>query len=288
MHVHSFHSGMMQSPPLLRHVYRECYSPPEEVYDTLKRRGMRLVTLTDHDSIDGAEALRGKPDFFLSEEVTCLMPSGAELHAGVYDLNERQHTEIQRRRSDLISLLAYLSEQKLLFSVNHAFSVLTGQRFEDDFDWFAVHFPALETRNGHLPSRVNRLAMRMARRLRKASLGGSDAHTLDSAGSAYTVVPGARNKTEFLDGLWKGQGRARGRSGSYWKLTRDAVLITGSMMQERPCAALLAPLALLIPAVTLAHILKEVFFVRRWREIVEGEPPGRGAAPRGREARILA
>jgi hypothetical protein len=52
------------------------------VYDRLHRRGMDLVTLTDHDSIGGAEELRPYPDFFVSEEVTCRMPSGTRVTLG--------------------------------------------------------------------------------------------------------------------------------------------------------------------------------------------------------------
>jgi len=74
---------------------------------------MSLVTTTDHDSIDGAEALRHHPDFFLSEEVTVRMPSGTEMHMGVYGITERDHIEIQRRRKDFVALLMYLTERKL-------------------------------------------------------------------------------------------------------------------------------------------------------------------------------
>ena len=31
----------------------ECATPPEEVYELAKRRGMDFVTITDHDTIDG-------------------------------------------------------------------------------------------------------------------------------------------------------------------------------------------------------------------------------------------
>ena len=62
--------------PLLNKVCRECYNDPREVYETLKRRGMDLVTVTDHDSIDAVECLRRYPDFFLSEEVSCRTSSG--------------------------------------------------------------------------------------------------------------------------------------------------------------------------------------------------------------------
>jgi predicted metal-dependent phosphoesterase TrpH len=273
LHVHSACSGMMPSPFFLRYCCRESYSPPADVYDTLKRRGMDLVTVTDHDSIDAADALRSKPDFFLSEEVTCRLPSGTEMHVAVYDLTERQHCEIQRRRNDLPSLLAYLSEQRLVFGVNHIFSGLTGQRAPEDFIWFATHFPALETRNGHQPALSNRLATRLARRLNKARLGGSDAHTLASAGTAFTEVRGARNKEEFIGGLRMKKARARGRSGSYLKFARDALLIMGSLMQERPYMAFLAPLAPIIPVWIFIHYCQELAFVHRWREVARGEFP---------------
>ncbi len=61
-----------------------------------------MVTITDHDSIDAAEVLRRHADFFLSEEATVRMPSGTEMHLGVYGITERDHVEIQRRRSDFI------------------------------------------------------------------------------------------------------------------------------------------------------------------------------------------
>src|SRR6266700_7711525 len=99
LHVHTRHSGMC-TIPLLRHVCRESYNEPLAVYHKLKVAGMDLVTITDHDSIDAVEALRSRPDFFLSEEVTCTLPSGTELHIGVYDMTERDHIELQRRRHD--------------------------------------------------------------------------------------------------------------------------------------------------------------------------------------------
>ncbi len=132
----------------LTRVCKESYNQPVAVYDCCKQRGMSIVTLTDHNSIEGAEALRKHPDFFLSEEVTVSMPSGTEAHLGVYGITERDHAEIQRRRSDFVALLMYLTERKLFFSVNHVFSGLTGHRDEEDFTWFASYVPGLEVRNG--------------------------------------------------------------------------------------------------------------------------------------------
>src|ERR1700693_1735819 len=141
LHVHTRHSGMC-TVPVLKRICRESYNPPQAVYEILKGRGMDLVTVTDHDSIDAVEPLRRHPDFFLSEEVTCRTSSGTHLHMGVYGIGERDHIELQRRAGDMASLLAYLDERRLLFSVNHVFSGLTGARTDADFDEFAARFPA--------------------------------------------------------------------------------------------------------------------------------------------------
>src|SRR5271166_767011 len=103
LHVHTTHSGMC-NVPFLQAVCRESYNDARAVYAKLKRLGMDLVTVTDHDSIDSLETLRSNPDFFLSEEVTCQLPSGTSLHMGVYDITERDHIELQRRRTDFDAL----------------------------------------------------------------------------------------------------------------------------------------------------------------------------------------
>jgi len=263
LHVHSIHSGMC-TVPVLKRVCRESYNDPREVYSVLKEKGMDLVTLTDHDSIGAAEPLRGCADFFLSEEVTCRMPSGTTVHIGVFDLNERQHIEIQRRRDDFVCLLAYLTERRLLFGVNHIFSRLTGRRDLDDFAWVEAYVPALETHSGQMPAFHNRQSAQLARRQGKVGLGGSDSHVLPSLGSVYTEVPGARNKEEFLAGLLAHTAITRGTSGGYMRLTRDVLCITAKMFQERPWTLLFGPLAVLVPVVTLATLLDEALFARRW------------------------
>jgi predicted metal-dependent phosphoesterase TrpH len=144
MHVHSYFSGPCTTP-ILGKFCRESYSDPREVFSVLERRGMDLFTLTDHDSIDGSAHLQERSNFFLSEELTCRMPSGTKVHIGVYDFHERQHAQLQQRRNDLVSLLMYLTERKLFFSINHVFSSVTGRRELGDFSWFRNYFPAIET-----------------------------------------------------------------------------------------------------------------------------------------------
>jgi len=168
----------MFDAPVLNRIGRESYNDPTEVFARLKRIGMSIVTITDHDSIDAVEALRHYPDFFLSEEVTVTMPSGTLMHLGVYGIGERDHAEIQRRRNDFITLLMYLTERKLFFSVNHVFSGLTGRRDEEDFRWFASYVPAFEVRNGQMWAPANASAGKLAKRLGKVGIAGSDSHTI--------------------------------------------------------------------------------------------------------------
>lgn len=268
LHVHSIFSGMCNTPVMSR-ICRESYNDPAEVYLRLKRLGMSIVTMTDHDSIDAAEALRQHSDFFLSEEVTCRMPSGTEQHLGVYGIGERDHVEIQRRRTDFIALVMYLTERKLFFSVNHVFSGLTGWREEEDFRWLASYVPAFETRNGQMTAKANAGAERLAARLEKIGLAGSDSHTIAGVGLNYTEVRGARTVDEFFAGLRAGRGRVHGIHGSYLKLTADVFSIIGSLFREKPWTVSLVPLAALVPAFTAGHWLNEMRFCRKWCAALE-------------------
>ena len=98
LHCHTRHSGHAKHLRFLR--CRDCYNTPIDVYRTAKRRGMDLVTITDHDSIGGClellDRLGDLPDFIMGEEVTVAFPEFRhEVHVAVYGLNESQHKEIQ-------------------------------------------------------------------------------------------------------------------------------------------------------------------------------------------------
>jgi predicted metal-dependent phosphoesterase TrpH len=261
--------------PLLNRVCLESYNDPLAVYETLKRRGMDFVTITDHDSVGAAESLRRFPDFFLSEEITCTTPSGTEIHVGVYGIEERHHIELQRRRTDVPALAAYLREQRLFFSINHVFSSLTGRRMARDFELFEDEFPAMETLNGQIPGWNNRSAAELARDWLKAPVGGSDAHTLESLGLTYTEVPGADTIQDYLSGLRLSQGRVEGASGDYLKLTRAILEIGSRLVGDYRWAITLSPLLLIVPFITLGNYFSELFFVSKWsRWLAEGRMPG--------------
>ena len=263
LHVHTRHSGMC-TVPVMRRFCRESYNDPLAVYEKLKRLGMDLVTITDHDSIGAVEQLGGFDDYFTSVEVSIEMPSGGGAHISVYDLNERQHVEIQRRRTDVPALLAYLDEQRLLFGINHLFSGLTGKRELSDFDWFERHFSIWETRNGAMNASANRAAEEFASSLGKTPCGGSDSHTMSSLASVYTEVPGARNREEFLDSLRAGRCRVAGVAGDGSRVLNDVFRIAMSLAAEKPWTVPLLPFLLGLPVVALTHFLLEQKFTAHW------------------------
>ncbi len=261
----------MCNTPGLTRICKESYNEPGEVYDRCKRLGMSIVTVTDHDSIEAAEVLRKHRDFFLSEEVTVRMPSGTEAHLGVYGITEKDHVELQRRRNDFVSLMMFLTERKIFFSVNHVFSGLTGHREREDFDWFASYVPAFEVRNGQMWEEANTQAVRLAKELDKVGIAGSDSHTLAGVALTYTEVPNCRTVEEFLGGLRAGRATVHGEHGRYRKITADIFRFAGSLLKEKPHMAAILPLTVLVPAVTAGHWLNEIRFCKQWMARLDGE-----------------
>ena len=118
-HVHTFHSGRASVFPF-NHFMRECYNTPESVYDTAKRRGMDLVTVTDHDQISGALEIAHRPDVLVGCEVTAEFTDvDLCVHLNVLDISPAQHDESQRLRHDVRQLMPYLSAQGIYTSLNH-------------------------------------------------------------------------------------------------------------------------------------------------------------------------
>jgi predicted metal-dependent phosphoesterase TrpH len=276
LHVHSARSGAVDVPPFTR-VANESYAEPLAVYEQARRNGMDLFTLTDHNTIEGALELAHLPETFVSEEVSCALPGGRELHLGVFGISERQHECISHHRHDAEALFAYLAEERIPACVNHPFSALTGRRETEDLQRAFVNLPLVEARNGMMSEGVNAHAVRAARRARLPMVGGSDAHTLASVARAFTMVPEARTKAEFLDGLRLGFTLPAGRSGSYARLTADVARIAAGAYRDNARLARsggkaawrfalmagIAPLLPLLPLVTAAIFAHEQMFARR-------------------------
>jgi predicted metal-dependent phosphoesterase TrpH len=188
---------------------RDSYNRPEEVYRLAKERGMDYVTITDHDSIDGCLALLNRrpdlEDFFISEEVETWFPDTRQrIHVNVFDIDEKQHEEIQRRRRNIYDLHEYIREEGILASANHMFQ---NYRMRNSprryFEEMLRMFDVFEVKNGAMTSHHNRLVedlMAVVREKRGAVslVAGSDAHTLGPLARVYTVAEAASVR-DFLE-----------------------------------------------------------------------------------------
>ena len=236
LHLHSYHSGLAGHLRFLR--ARDCYSEPAAVYAAAKGRGMDLVTITDHDSIDGCvEFLEHYPDakdFFISEEIECRVPNvDLKVHVGAYDINERIHRDIQPLRGNLFEAVSYLRSEGVFYALNHPFFFFTGQLpLAAYLDLARRLFPAFEVRNGTMLPAHNALTEALVRRWSPSGarpltmIGGSDSHTLRGIGTTYTEAPGT-TREEFLQSLRAGRARPGGRHGSAWREAREIYGVIG-------------------------------------------------------------
>jgi len=231
LHVHSRHSGLNGDLAFLKS--RDCYSAPADVYRVARMRGMDLVTITDHDSIDGClEFLDGRgdaADFLMGEEVTCRWPdTDLIVHLGVYGLTEAIHREIQPLRRNVHETVAYLATTPSVAVFNHPFHFYRGQVPLRDYVDLLGRTPGVEARNGAMLLAHNDLAERIGRALtgRRAMVGGSDAHALHRIGRTWTETP-ATTRDEFLADLRRGQARPGGAHGSVGALAGDIYRVVG-------------------------------------------------------------
>jgi predicted metal-dependent phosphoesterase TrpH len=236
LHVHTWHSGYNHDLPFLKS--RDCYAYPLAVYQAAKRRGMDLVAITDHDSIDGGlELLSRLPDgrdVILGEEVSCWLPvpgaSGSnarvEVHFGTWGMTETAHREIQPLRGNAVDVAGYLRGAGIFFAFNHPFHFYRGQLPLARYLELADLAPAIETRNGAMLPAHNQLATALATSRGRVVVGGSDAHTLRRVGTTWTAAPGA-TREEFLASVAAGRGRVGGVHGSTLQLAGDIYGVIG-------------------------------------------------------------
>jgi len=215
---------------------RDCYNAPEDVYRIAKERGMSYVTLTDHDSIDGALYLLNKypdmTDFFIGEEVETYFPeTGQRIHIGVWGLSEAQHREVQRLRPNIRELVPYMKSQQMLFGINHLFQNYRMKNVAAKYIAELLQmFDIFEVLNGAMASFHNRMVHQLVTEVKGhgrpiSMVGGSDAHTLKHVAKVHTVSKG-ETVQEFLDNIRKGECFAWGSEMRFRELVADIYLLT--------------------------------------------------------------
>jgi glycosyltransferase involved in cell wall biosynthesis/predicted metal-dependent phosphoesterase TrpH len=218
LHVHSRYSTDSGNYALRRARLGESYTDPERVYRVCKQRGMQLVTISDHNTVEGALRIAHLPDTFLSVEVTTRFEEDdVPLHVLVWNLTEEDHADLQPYRPSVVELVSFLRERCLAHALAHPLyqmgPPLTPSHMERLLQLFAVW----EGRNGARPKEANDLACRLAATRLVALTGGSDDHGALDIATTWTEAPGATPE-EFLASVMRGDCAPHGAHGSTVKL----------------------------------------------------------------------
>jgi glycosyltransferase involved in cell wall biosynthesis len=242
LHCHSDASNKTAEAVLNALHCPESYSRPEEVYAQARRRGMDFVTLTDHDSIDGALQICDKADVLVGEELTCWFPEdGCKMHILVYGIDPAQHKELQSRARDIYTVAQYIESNQIAHAVAHPIYRQNDKLERWHIERLILLFKGFECLNGAhsslhreafeplldrlTPQEIRRLSETHALRPHwpqpwvKSRTGGSDDHGLLNVGRTWTEFPpDATTTDDILRCLRDGNCKPAGEAGSSAKL----------------------------------------------------------------------
>src|SRR5919197_271006 len=163
LHVHSRFSTDTGNFALRRARLGESYTDPQRVYRICRSRGMRFVTISDHNTVEGALRIAHLPDTFLSVEVTTRFEQDdVPLHVLVWDLDEEDHRDLQPYRPSVVELVAFLRERGLPHALAHPLYRMGPPLTPSHVERLMLLFAVWEGRNGARPKESNVLACRLA------------------------------------------------------------------------------------------------------------------------------
>ncbi|MEM6994356.1 MAG: glycosyltransferase [Myxococcota bacterium] len=150
LHVHTKYAGQHKPAALKFLAVDESHTEPQHAYERLLERGMTMVTITDHDNIQGClEIAHHGSHVFISEEVSARFPeNGTIVHVLTYGITEAQHEEMQRLRTNIYELMAYIHAEGILNSLAHPFSSVNGRLTPEQLKKSLLMFETLELING--------------------------------------------------------------------------------------------------------------------------------------------
>ena len=226
MHCHSTASedaklGIQRSVGL-----PECATPPEEVYELAKSRGMDFVTITDHDTIDGCLEIADRPDVFVSEELTAWFAGEPQaVHVLCYGIDPDDHEFLQAHAGDLETCAAYLHEREIACALAHPFFAVAAALTARHRRRLAELFAVWETRNGSRARELNMPAAVYIETHGGIGIGGSDDHAGVDIGRTFTETPPASTPEELLAHVRAGRAVGRGDQGSAAKWAHAAMAL---------------------------------------------------------------
>jgi len=161
-----------------------------EIIASAKLRGLGCIAVTDHNSFESYDLLKDTDDLIIipGEEV-----SSKDGHILAYGID----CEIERD----------MSIPKTIDAIHDAHGIAVAAH---PYRWWSglgeknvtCEFDAIETFNARSKAGSNAMAFRLAANMGKPVTGGSDSHTPESIGSAYTVFgDGVRTKEDVIKAI---------------------------------------------------------------------------------------
>jgi glycosyltransferase involved in cell wall biosynthesis/predicted metal-dependent phosphoesterase TrpH len=204
----------------------ECATPPQEVYELAKRRGMDFVTITDHDTIAGVLEIADRPDVFISEELTAHFRGEPQaVHVLCYGITAEDHEWLQAHSGDVELCAGYMLEREIVCALAHPYYTVAAPLSARHRRRLAELFGVWEIRNGARARELNRPAATYVATRDGIGIGGSDDHAGVDIGRTYTEAPPARTPREFLAHVRAGDVLARGDQGSAAKWAHAAIAL---------------------------------------------------------------
>jgi glycosyltransferase involved in cell wall biosynthesis/predicted metal-dependent phosphoesterase TrpH len=266
LHLHTRWSTDSGNYALRRARLGESFTEPERAFHVARARGMDLVTITDHNTLEGALRVAHHPETFLGVEVTTRFPEDdTPLHVLVWGLTEDDHRDLQPWRASVYELVRFLRERSLTHALAHPLYRMGPPLTVSHVERMMLLFGVWEGRNGARPEEANALACRLAAVRSPAYLakladrhglepphpgqiglvGGSDDHgALDIATTWSEAL--AHDAATFLAEIAAGHGTPFGGHGSTRKLAHAVASLlygayrAGGRRAPEPWDALLA------------------------------------------------
>src|ERR1700712_4445745 len=159
LHVHSRYSERSEEWLFRRFDLPDSYSDPRELYTALRAKGMDFVTITDHDTIEGALQIADLPNTFISEQVTTYFPKDpCKIHLLVWGISAAQHAEISAVRENIFDLQAYLHGESIAHAVAHPLYSINGKLTASHLERLILLFKHFEVINGLRDALLSELA----------------------------------------------------------------------------------------------------------------------------------
>ncbi len=240
LHVHSTASKRPSEWFLKKVGARESYTDIDTLYAKAKAQGMKYVTVTDHNTIEGALELIAKypDDTFMSVEATTYFPENkCKIHLLVYDITQAQFEKINTLRQNIYALRRYLNSESLAHSVAHATYSVNKKIDMATLEKLILMFDVFEGLNGARNRLYNETWQKVLMNLtpetietliqnhgiipltqdpwNKGLTGGSDDHAGLFIGQTVTTSPDGESKEALINNIRTKKTNCAGRCNDY-------------------------------------------------------------------------